>query len=76
MPIRATPHGQPISTYDIRPVRHIGKHTTSANNNNCERPLIRLIEANVSVYNNKTHPKRNGNRGEKYFINYKPNPPP
>jgi len=38
--------------------------------------LIRLIEANVSVYNNKTQPKRNGSRGKKYFINYKPNPPP
>ena len=76
IPIRATPHGQPISTYDIRPVRHVGKQTISKNNNSCNRPLIKLIEANVSVHNNKPHTRRNGSKGEKYFINYRPNPPP
>ena len=50
------------------PVRHVGKQTTSANNNSCDIPLVTLIEARFSVYNNKPQPIRNGSKGDKYFI--------
>ena len=63
-----SPRGQPISTYDIRPVIQIGMHTTRPNRANCSRPLYKPITLKVSVSSNNTQPAMKGRRDLKYFM--------
>jgi hypothetical protein len=63
-----SPNGQPISTYDMRPVIQIGMQTTRLNRTNCSRPLYKPIAAKVLVNSNNTQPAIKGRRDLKYFI--------